>query len=323
MERILVTGGSGFIGTHYIEACLEAGHEVLNIDFSEPKLSHRRELWRDLDILDAGELSEAVNEFNPTHVVHLAATVQMYGKDMEFYRTNTDGVRYLLDALAPLKQLKSAIFTSSKLVVPTGYVQSDLEDYCPDSFYGRSKMEGEQIVRQDTRLDCAKIIVRPASIWGPHSGYIPFMRSIARGLYVHPGSVDPPKSFGFVGNIVVQLDRLVHAAAEQVDGKVFYLSDYEEITIRKWAHAVADVAGRRRPVTVPAAAMKGMAKVGDLLYKLGWHHVPMQSIRLANMWSDTTNFDMGPTQDVVGPVPYTMEQGVKISVDWMREQRMF
>ena len=321
-ERILVTGGSGFIGTPFVEASLEAGHEILNIDFAEPKLAHRRDIWVDLDILDGDGLKGTVAEFNPTHVVHLAATTHTHGTDMAMYRANTDGVQNLIDALIPLEELRTAIFTSTKLVTHTTYVQRHREDYSADCCYGHSKVIGELLVRKADQLDCARVIVRPASIWGPYSEYLAFFHAIARGAYFNPGSADPRKSFGFVGNVAHELDRILHAPRQQVDDGLFYLSDYEVITIRRWANLISDEMGRRRPITIPSLAIKSAARVGDLIYKLGWYGVPLQSRRLRNMWSDTTNFDMGPTEQVVGPLPYTLDQGVKITVDWMRQQGM-
>ena len=319
-ERILVTGGSGIIGTPLIETFLEAGHEVLNVDYAPPKLSHRGDIWLDLDILDAQALARAAADFDPTHVVHLAATTHTYGEDMAMYRTNTDGVQNVIDALAPLEHVQAAIFTSTKLVVHTTYRQRHREDYYADCCYGHSKVVGELLVRKATDLPCARIIVRPTSVWGPHSQYNAFFNSIARGVYANPGAENPPKSFGFVGNVVHELDRLLHAPREQVDDKLFYLSDYEVTTIRQWADLICDEMGKRRPVTIPSVAMKAVARVGDVFFRMGWHDVPLQSRRLRNMWSDTVTFDMGPTEDVVGPLPYDLKQGVKITVDWMRQE---
>ena len=321
-ERILVTGGSGIIGTPFIEKSLEAGHALLNVDYAPPKLSQRRDIWVDLDILDADGLRRVVAEFDPTHVLHLAATTHTYGEDMAMYLANTDGVRNLIDALTPLTRLQTAIFTSTKLVTHTTYVQRHREDYYADCCYGHSKVIGELLVRKAAELPCARVIVRPTSVWGPHSQYNAFFQSIARGVYFNPGNEDPRKSFGFVGNVVHELDRILHAPPEQVDDGLFYLSDYEVTTIRRWANAICDEMGRRRPVTIPSLAIKSVARVGDVLFRLGWHDVPLQSRRLRNMWSDTVNFDMGPTREVVGPLPYDLEQGVKITVDWMRDQGM-
>ncbi|MCA9268386.1 MAG: NAD(P)-dependent oxidoreductase [Planctomycetales bacterium] len=75
-----------------------------------------------------------------------------------------------------------------------------VEETCPDTVYGRRKVTGERIVRGSDRLACSWCIVRPTSIWGPWADvpYGRFFRLIERGLYFHPGSADPPRSFGYV-----------------------------------------------------------------------------------------------------------------------------
>ena len=55
MARLLVTGGSGFIGTHLVERLRQA-HEIVNVDRQPPKLAEHRSYWRQLDIKDAPAL---------------------------------------------------------------------------------------------------------------------------------------------------------------------------------------------------------------------------------------------------------------------------
>jgi nucleoside-diphosphate-sugar epimerase len=145
---------------------------------------------------------------------------------------------------------------------------------------------------------------------------------VAKGWYFHPGSIDPPKLFGFVKNVAYQIDKLLFSASdEEFDGRVYYLADYYPMTISQWAETIAQTLGGRKIRTIPGPIMRGAAWTGDLLHALGWRRFPMTSFRLRNMWCDTTGVPIEPIQKVTGELPYSMQEGVKATIDWLRDQR--
>lgn len=320
MKRTLVTGGSGFIGTNLVTALVERGDEVLNVDLRPPQLEAHRPLWREVDILDHERLTAAFAELRPERCVHLAAEVRTWLKEPESFRANTDGVRNVIAAAAATPELERILFASTKLV--HGHQpQRHVEDYSPTQLYGESKVEGEKIVRRDATMGCAWAIFRPTSIWGPHShplGYAAFFRMVAKGRYFNPGPIDPPKSFGYVENMVHQLISLLEAPGDRVAGQTFYTSDYDSFSIRQWARGIAEEVGRRPPRTLPAWLLRFAARVGDLALALGLGPPPISSTRLANMWADTTAIDLAPMERISGALPFTMRQGVRRTVSWMR-----
>ena len=236
--RILITGSSGFIGTNMMNSCLGAGYEVLGIDIKKPQDKKHDTVFQRVDILDNISLEKVFRDFAPTHVLHLAARTDLHEKkDIQGYAANTDGVENVVNAVASQPSIKRSIFASTKLVCPTDYAPTSEDDYCPSTLYGKSKVIGEKIVKECPSMQCDWCIVRPTSIWGPWA-YIPygrFFQMVARKLYFHPGYSDSPKSFGYVGNTVFQIEKLFNAPADQIHKKVFYLTDYETFTIRQWA----------------------------------------------------------------------------------------
>jgi nucleoside-diphosphate-sugar epimerase len=321
-KRVIVTGGSGFIGTNLVESFLTAGHEILSIDIREPQSHRHDKVFRRVDIRDISALTETFSHFAPTHVVHLAARTDLHErKDIRGYSANIKGVENIVHAISGQPSVDRCIFASTKLVCPTDYMVKSTEDYCPDTLYGQSKVIGEKIVKNAAEMQCDWCIVRPTSIWGPWC-YIPygkFFHMVKKRHYFHPGGINPPKSFGYVGNTVFQIEKLLEADEKQINRKVFYLSDYKIFTIKDWADTISMKWKNRKVKTIPQSVTRLLAWGGDLLKFCGVNEPPFSSFRLRNMWADTTGIPLDPIKQLANPLPYSMEQGVEETIAWFEK----
>jgi len=106
------------------------------------------------------------------------------------------------------------------------------------------------------------------------------------------------------------------ASREAVESKTLYLADYDPIDLREWAEMIRLEMGVRPIREVPVSLLKIAASVGDLLMALGVKDPPLSSRRLNNL---TTNavLDVSGTRQVCRDLPYTVNQGVQITVKWM------
>lgn len=321
MARILITGGSGFIGTNLVQYCLERGDEVMNVDFRPPRQAAHSAVWRNADLLDGETLGQAVRDHAPEVVFHLAARTDLEGNTPADYLANTDGVRNLVGSLRSQQKPAFVVFASSMLVCRIGYQPRGEDDYCPSTAYGQSKVEGERIVRQSAH-GFRWIIVRPTSIWGPWFGapYRDFFTAVRRGIYLHPRHRSIRRSYGFVLNSVAQLAMLADGV-DRLAGRAIYLADYEPIELKGWADTIRRAFGARVVPEVPLALLRVAARTGDLLQRAGWHSPPMTSFRLNNLLTDMIH-DTIPLQSVLPRLPYTMQEGVDITVRWMQEHRV-
>lgn len=318
--KILVTGGSGFIGTNLIEHFLANGDEVLSIDNCLPRNLDHVNHWRSTDLLNAPDLRNVVHSFQPHVVLHMGARTDLDGASVDDYSANTIGVNNLISALANVESLQRVIFASSRLVCRIGYEPSSEFDYCPSTPYGESKVIGEKMVRAAAaRLPCPWLIVRPTSIWGPWFDvpYKTFFLTVARGRYVHPGSGRIFKSFGFVGNTIHQLQQLLNAPADSVSGKTMYLADYPPIDVAVMANAIQQSLGVTPIKTVSVGLLRPAARLGDCFKALGWRNPPLTSFRLDNLLTPMVH-DLEPLRAIVGELPYSMEDGVRITADWLK-----
>ena len=321
MTRILVTGGSGFIGSNLVRHLAPQGHEIVNLDIAAPLDADAQGLWQRVDLLDAPALRRAVGDFAPEIIVHLAARTDLDGRSVDDYCANTTGVANLIDAAAPVPVLERVIFASSRLVCRIGYAPEGPRDYNATTHYGRSKVIGEGLVYDDRRLRCPLTIVRPTSIWGPffRVPYRNFFDMVRRRRFLQPRGHAVLKSFGYVGNAVVQLERLMSAPHALIDRRMFYLADYEPLELRAWSQMIACSFGVDAAYEVPKSALAALARMGDGLAALGWRQVPLTSFRLDNLLTPMVH-DLEPLRQVCGATPFDLAEGTRATVDWILKE---
>ncbi len=324
MSRIFVTGGSGFIGTNLVELLSHQGHQLINYDVRPPRSPDQSATWLKGDILDAEKLRAELLTHDPHYIIHLAARTDLDGKSLADYAANTDGVANLIRATEDCSSLQRVIFTSSRLVCKIGYAPRSDDDYCPDTFYGESKVIGEKIVREHGgKMHFHWMILRPTSIWGPwfDTPYKEFFLSIVNSYYIHPKGLRVQKSFGYVGNSVYILEKLLTSNPEHLQGKTLYLSDYQPIEVKEWADLIARKNGTTPPREVPVELLQVLAFVGDWLKRWGWKKPPLTTFRLKNLMTNML-YDITELESVCGPLPFTIESGVDLTLEWLNKRKL-
>lgn len=312
--KILITGGSGFIGTNVVQYYLDKHIDVVNIDKYPPRNNNHIANWMNLDLLDEEKTRIAVKQISPTHVIHLAARTDLNGKSPEDYAVNTTGTLNLVAALSQIDTIQKVIFASSMLVCRVGYIPANDEDYSPANIYGESKKQMELLLRK-TGMPYEWIIIRPTSIWGPwfDTPYRDFFDKVYQRKYFNIREKACTKTYGFVLNSVYQIDKLLNAHTP--NGAMYYIGDNPPINISDWADEIAGRLGNSKFISVPYYIFKFAALFGDILKRIGINF-PMTSFRLRNM---TTNniLPLDNTYVVAGQLPYSREQAIGITLQWL------
>lgn len=223
--KVLVTGGTGYIGSHTTLTLLEAGHEVLVVDnlvnSSEESLHRVAELsgktvqFRQLDLLDEAGLQELFRTENIDSVIHFAglkAVGESVQEPLRYYHNNVSGTINLLRAM-DAHEVRSIVFSSSATVYgglnPFPYLEK--MDIGSDNPYGRTKEQIEDILSDigaaDERWKVA--LLRYFNPVGAHpsgrigedplgipNNLVPFIAQVAVGrrekLMVFGGDYDTP-----------------------------------------------------------------------------------------------------------------------------------
>ena len=315
--KLLITGASGFIGTNFVQHYSNSDYQILNVDIQRPLNPLHQPHWAFGDIMDAPGLETILANFGPTHIIHMAARADCDENTTveDGYAVNTVGTENVLRAIRKTPTVERVIVVSTQYVSGPSRLPIHDEDYFPHTVYGQSKVITEQLARK-ADLDCTWAVVRPTNVWGPwHYRYrSEAWRVINKGMYFHPGWKPVVRSYGYVGNVVWQMNEILTAPPDVVDHQVFYVGD-RPIDIYHWVNAFS-VALRQKPARrVPRYLLAPIGQFGDLFVKTG-KNFPLTSSRFKNMISDY-RVPIDNTFEAFGDPPYSLQEGVEETVAWL------
>ncbi len=315
MERILVTGATGFVGRRLCKALADHGHSVLAV-VRQAKPEHEQ-LAR--DIIPMGELGPTT-KWDPavlkdvTAVIHLAARVHVLKETSndpaaEFERVNVGATTALAKAAAA-GRVRRFVYVSSLHAMRTLADEQLCESsQCqPDGPYGQSKLDAEAAVRkigEDTGLETT--ILRPPPVYGPgHVGRLmSLFKFVRRGLPLPVRGLNNRRSLVFVDNLV---DSLIECAINpNARAQTFLVSDGDDVSLPELVSRMGQAFGRKAwllpaPIGIMRATARIAGKTQALDRLLGSLAVDSQFIRKQLDWSP----------------PYTLDQGLQVTANWMK-----
>lgn len=305
--KILVTGGTGFIGRALAARLLARGHAVraLARDPARLRLEPQSSLepWPG-DLADAAALAGACRGVDA--VAHVAGLVQAR-RAAEYYAVNRDGTRRLAeDAARHAPELRWVQVSSLAATGPGDPVHDDTPPR-PCSHYGRSKLAGEQAAMAAGLRNV--VHVRPPAVYGPGDrAFLPFFRAVAKGRPLPmPAGRLQRISFVHVEDLV---DGLL-AALERPGlrhGAVYHVAHPRALSPEEFvAELAAAVGGRGRVRRVPAA--------------LAWLLAGAASpLRLLTGWPGPLSWDK--MHEFTAPAWHCRPSGAMAELGW-RPQREF
>jgi nucleoside-diphosphate-sugar epimerase len=319
---VLITGASGFIGSHLRDALLDAGADVVALRRAgSPEAKRGRSAVVEYDDRDA--LRRLVEKERPAFVYHVAGATKGVTYE-DFQRANVMPTRNLLDALREAYADTRRFVHVSSLTSygPSTKDRPHREDSPrrPVEHYGRSKLEAEQIVEAEKQV--AWTILRPGGVYGPRDvDYFELFKSVERGWNFFFGNRERMFSGVYVDDLVrAALDA---AERDETRQKGYFVCDGKPITWGEFQEHIVRASGRKvRTVNLPEVLVHLAALGGELATRID------KKPRLFNRqkaimgaqeaWTcqhDALRADAGyaPEVDVI--------EGVKRTLAWYREQK--
>jgi len=307
--KVLVTGGSGFIGTRLIDELLKEGHEVKIFDKRESeKYPHLVTIG---DVRDQEALTKACEGMDV--VYNLAAEHADNVTPVSLYEeVNVGGAENLVKAVEK-NGIKKIIFTSSVAIYGLNRGEPDETfDARPFNEYGRTKYEAEKVFIkwQESSPENSLVIIRPCVIFGENNrgNVYNLMKQIYTGKFIMVGSGENKKSMGYVGNIAKLLSSLIDAPK----GLTLYnFADKPDLKGIEIVNIIRDEMGMDKvKFKIPyfIGLLGGYAF--DIASKITGKKFPISSIRIKKFAADTTISTKRLQESGFKP-PYSLEEGLR------------
>jgi 2-alkyl-3-oxoalkanoate reductase len=276
MERALVTGAGGFLGSAIVSRLLERGLAVRGFSRgSYPALEAAGVECIQGDLRDPDAVDAACRDVDT--IFHVAALAGIWGPWETYHGINTLGTRHLLDA-ARRHGVRRLVYTSSPSVTFAGVPQCGVDESAPYPtkwlcHYPHSKALAEvAVLAAHGRNGLATCALRPHLIWGPGDPHlIPRLIERARaGQLRRVGSGENLVDITYIDNAadahLLAADCL--APGSPVAGRAYFISQGEPVNCWTWINQVLELAGVapvRRAISYRAAWA-----IGGLLEGVGW-----------------------------------------------------
>jgi len=304
LGRILVTGGSGFVGANLVTALLDRGHPVRSFDRAPSPLPDRPGLeMLQGDICDPDTVAAAVDGIDT--VFHTAAIIDLMGgaSVTEDYRqrsfaVNVDGTKNLLHA-AQGAGVKRFVYTASNSVVMGGKRISGGDETLPytdrfNDLYTETKVVAERFVLSQNGvkglLTCS---IRPSGIWGcgDQTMFRRLFESVVAGhVKVLVGSKNAKLDNSYVDNLIhgfiLAAEHLVSGGT--APGQAYFINDGEPINMFEFARPIVEECGVRWPrARVSGRLVRDVMSVWQRLhFRFGLPQPPLEPLAVERLYLD-------------------------------------
>lgn len=317
-SRFIIFGGSGFIGSHLVRELQQRG--IIDITIADIEAPNRGSMFDGTRFVhcDVREPIPTNIAAGPSIVVNLAAVHRTPGHpDHEYFDTNVKGAQNITRFCEETGST-TLWFTSSIAVYgPTEEPKSEQSELTPNSAYGKSKFEAEEIHRawQAKEQNRKLVIVRPAVIFGrgEQGNFTKLAKALKKGLFVYPGRNDTIKGCGYVEDLVASLFFMNEQSEQYLLYNYCYPRHY---SIKDICETFANVAGYRKPLgTIPLSLMVNAARPFQVLNAIGLKN----GIHPARMYKLVKSTNIVPAELVKREYPYRtdLEEGLR---RWLQDE---
>jgi nucleoside-diphosphate-sugar epimerase len=330
LDKVLVTGGGGFLGTALIKLLRERGAVVRSL---------ARRFYPHLSDLDVEQIRGDIALPRTVlaavagcqTVFHTAAKAGIWGAEPEYERVNVQGTQNVIDACRA-SGCRRIIYTSSPSVVFNGLDMEGVDESVPyskhfDAAYPKTKARAEQIILESNTNTLATISLRPHLIWGPgDNNLLPRIVARARrGKLRKIGKRNPLIDPIYIDNAasahLLAADRL--EPGSPIAGRIYFITQGETIPLWDMINHLLKAANLGpvcRSVSRPLAFMA--AGLLELAYVVSRrHHEPPMTRFLARQLSTTHWFNIDAARRDLGYEPsVSIADGLRQLEEWLRRE---
>ena len=321
MKTVLVTGATGFIGSHLVEHLLGLGQRVRVLtrpnSAAKNALGDHPNLERFPAPLTTDGLTRAAAD---CAVVYHLAGITRASSEAEFLWVNAEGTRAA--AVGAQRSNARLVYVSSLAAAGTGTPDATrrvTDAPAPITAYGRSKLAGEVRVRETDSLEFA--IIRPPGVYGERDTDFLFAFQAAKyGLFPVLGNPDRAYTLVYASDLV----RSIVACGEQPAalGNTYFAGNAQPVAWKTILETIAEVSGKSyKPLMLPDLALEIAASAGELGKIFGRPGLINRS-RQADLQAPGWVCDVTDAERDLGVICDTpLQSGFAKIFDWYKQHR--
>lgn len=323
MTRVLVTGATGFVGSHLVDLLVERGEEVsctVRATSSLRWLEGKRLRLVETDFTDPASIDRALEGVDA--VYHVAGVIaERSGPG--YVRANTSLTRAVVEGCLRRQTPPRLLHVSSLAAAgpsPAGVANRETDPPAPISWYGRSKLESERILQeQAASLDW--VIVRPPAVYGPRDrGLLPVFRMVRYRLQPRIGGGRRLLSLVSARDLAGGLMLAMQSAA--TSGQTYYVAHPEPLSMVDVGRLVARAIGVRAfEAPVPDPLLRAAAALAEVPQRIARRPLPFNRDKAREMCQTGWVCDPSRAERELGFKAQTGHaEGLAEAARWYREQ---
>ena len=325
-ERVLVTGGGGFLGGAIVKRLVRRGDHVRSLSRKfYPELEAAGVEQIQGDIADIAIVAQACEKTDI--VFHVAAKPPPWGKYKAYYQTNVIGTENVIEGCKRRKVIR-LVYTSTPSVVFDGTDMEGADESLPypaghSAYYPKTKTLAEQLVVKAAGQGLSTVVLRPHQIWGPGDPhFVPRLIARAKKLkQIGDGKnlVDTTYIDNAADAHLLAADRLAKNPA--ISGNTYFISQDEPIPAWDMINAILNAAGLE-PVNgvISYRAARTIGAVLEFAYRfLGISKEPLMTRFLADAVAKSHWFDISAAKRDLGYLPeINTAEGLRRLEKWLK-----
>ena len=326
-SRILITGGTGFIGTYFVKEYLERGFQVSVLDLHPQE--EAQELFENVrfvqgDVRDKSALRQAME--GCSKVLHLAAAHHDFGiKPETFEAVNVGAAEVICDVMDELGVIDICFFSSVAVYGTTNPPLTESSDANPESPYGATKLGGEKVFAEwCTKPDSNRcLVIRPTITFGPgnFANMFTLIKQIEKGAYLPVGDGSNIKSLSYVENIVSATLDMWNAKEPKGGIEIYNYVCKPDLSSGEIADTIYKALGKKKPwIRVPYTLARILALPFDLVIALTGKNLPISGARIKKLAKAQTQFESTKIRDAGYQQKVELREGIKRMVKWYLEE---
>lgn len=320
---ILLTGGSGFLGSHIAARLSHEGHNVRALVRPTSDISFLETLCN-VEIIQTNSANKkAVMEAaeGVDGIIHAAACIKAVS-ERDFYKTNVGYTEILLDAAESAgSNLKRFVLVSSLAALgpsPTRDIIRNDKPPCPITRYGRSKLAAEQasMARSD-RIPIT--IIRPVGLYGPRDkATLMFFKCVQNRIIPYMGNPNTKVMLLYGPDCA---SACIHAIdAEVLSGSAYLIDSLKPCTQKELYATLERAFGKKALIRfpLPKPVIIAAASILDIYSRLSRRAFMFSRDRLRELFTEFVTDGKPACLDLNWKPATTLEEGLKITLKWYR-----